>query len=436
MAAMRAMSPSGRAALLGLAALAACSPAAGDTPGPVATLAARGAGRPTAAADARTGAAYVAWVADSAGVPGVYLARLARGVAAGAPVRVNDAPGDASTHDQAPPQVAVGPRGEVYVAWQRSTPVPGRPFPASDLRFARSEDGGRSFAPATTVNDDAGGLPSSHTFHDLAVAGDGTVYVSWIDSRVRDRLRAERVASGRIRPAAPGGHGGHGAHAAGEEGLPGSEVRVAASTDGGRSFGAGVVVDGEVCPCCRTSLAAGPDGTLYVAWRKVFAGDVRDVVVARRAPGAAGFSAPRRVHADGWVFPGCPHAGPSLAVDGAGRVHVAWYTGTPGRQGLWYAAADGATLRFGEAMPLLTGEWVPPSQAHVSAGADGAWIAWEDRREQEAKLLLGRVDGAGKLHPAGGSTLGGRLPDLAGADGARLLAWEDGGAVRVRRIAR
>ena len=140
--------------------------------------------------------------------------------------------------------------------------------------------------------------------------------------------------------------------------------------------------------------------------------------------------------ADGWVFPGCPHAGPAVSVDGTGRVHVAWYTGQPGRQGLWYAAADGATLLFGEATPLLTGEWVPPSQVHVAAGADGAWIAWEDRREQAAKLLLGRVDAAGKLHPAGASAVAGRLPDLAGADGARLLAWEDGGAVRVRRIAR
>ncbi|MEW5927744.1 MAG: sialidase family protein [Gemmatimonadota bacterium] len=427
------MSTTRIAALLGLAAAAACSSASGDTP--PATLAERGAGRPTVAADARTGGAYVAWVADSAGTPGVYLARVAPDGAPGAPTRVNDLAGDASTHDQAPPQVALGPRGEVYVAWQRSTPVPGRPFPASDLRFARSEDGGRTWAPAVTVNDDAGGPPSSHTFHNLAVAPDGAVYVSWIDSRERDRVRVERIVAGVPKPAPADGHG-HGGHAAAEAGLPGPEIRVARSTDGGRSWGRSVVVDADACPCCRTALAVGPDGAVYVAWRKVFPGDVRDVVVARRAPGEMRFSAPVRVHEDGWVFPGCPHAGPSLAVDGTGRVHVAWYTGREGRQGLWHASADAAVLRFGEPRALLTGGWVPPSQARVAADADGAWIAWEDRREQEAKLLLGRVDGAGRPRVADRDAARGKLPDLASAGGGRVLAWEDGGAVRVRRAGR
>lgn len=429
---MRNPGGAARAALL-LVGVAACSSASGEVPGPPVTLAERGAGRPTVAADDRTGAAYVAWVADSAGVPGVYLARVGADGAPGAPVRVNDVPGDASAHDQAPPQVAVGPGGEVYVAWQKSTSVPGRAFAASDLRFARSDDGGRTFSPAVTVNDDAGGLPSSHTFHDLAVAPDGTVYVSWLDSRERDRARAERApADG----AAPGGHGGHGAHGArgGEEGLPGSDVRVARSVDGGRSFGPNLVVDGGVCPCCRTSLAVGPDGAVYVAWRKVFEGDVRDVVVARQAPGEDRFSAPVRVHADGWVYPGCPHAGPSVAVDGAGRVHVAWYTGREGRQGLWYAAAEGDALHFGAPTALLTADWVPPSQARLSVRDDGVWAAWEDRRKDEAKLVLGRLDSSGRIGGVAGGSVRGRLPDLVAAGPERVLAWEDGGAVRVSRI--
>jgi hypothetical protein len=416
----------GIAALLGLAAGAACSAASGGTPPPAATLAVAGAGRPTAAADARSGAAYVTWVADSAGTPGVYLARLDADGRPGAAVRVNDVPGDASTHDQAPPQVAVGPRGEVYVAWQKSTPAPGRAHPTSNLRFARSEDGGRTFAPAVTVNDDAGGRPSSHTFHNLAVAPDGSVHVSWIDGRERDRARAERGAV-----AAPAGaHAGHG----GEAGLPGSQIRVARSADGGRTFGPEAVVDGDVCPCCRTSLAVGPDGAVYVAWRKVFPGDVRDVVVARRGPGEAAFSAPQRVHADGWVFPGCPHAGPSVAVDGAGRVHVAWYTGKEGRQGLWRAVSEPGALRFGAPTALLTGAWVPPSQARVAAADDGVWIAWEDRRAETPTLHAARVDGAGRLRTMAGSGARGALPDLAAAGGSVLLAWEDGGAVRARTL--
>lgn len=122
--------------------------------------------------------------------------------------------------------------------------------------------------------------------------------VSWIDSRVRDAERARRSP----RPAAaPSGDStghmhGHGGGMKEDADLPGAEIRVARSTDGGKTFGPSLAVDGDVCPCCRTSLAVGPDGSVYVAWRKVFPGDVRDVVVSRLAPGAANWSAPARVH--------------------------------------------------------------------------------------------------------------------------------------------
>ncbi|MBV9774362.1 MAG: exo-alpha-sialidase [Gemmatimonadetes bacterium] len=410
-----------------------CGGSRGDGLGPARTLAASGAGNPTTAADPRTGAAYVAWVGTQRGESDVYLARLA-GSAPPAPVRVNTLPGDASTHDQAPPQVALGPRGEVYVLWQKSVKVPGRMYPKSDLRFARSLDGGRTWGPAGTVNDDAGGLPSSHTFHDLAVAPDGTVYVSWIDGRARDQARAARTRSApAARPAAPAPatgagmqhmHGGHD-----EAGLPGSEIRVARSVDGGRTFSASTVVDGDACPCCRTAMALGPDGSVYVTWRKVFPGSVRDVVVARSTDGGRSFAAPVRVHRDGWVFPGCPEAGPSVAVDGTGRVHVGWYTGKEGHPGLFYAVSTDGGRSFGAPVPLVTGEWVPPSQVRVVADGDGAWVAWDDRREQAKKVYLGRVsDGEVRVVDSRPGT----LPDLAITGGARSLAWRDGEAVRVQ----
>ncbi|MBD0319584.1 MAG: hypothetical protein ICV87_04575, partial [Gemmatimonadetes bacterium] len=228
-------------ALATVSAAAGLSLAAWSTPsarlGPEYTLAAAHAGNPTVALDPRTLREYVAWVSTAGGRSDVFLSR-----AAGLPpVRVNDVPGDAAPHEQAPAQVAVGPEGNVYVVWQNGREVPGRRFPASDLRLARSTDGGRTFAPAVTVNDDAGGLPSSHTFHDIRVAPDGAVYVSWLDSRRRDAYRAAHPS--------PASHGGHGAPE--DPATPQSEIRVARSTDGGRTFGASVVVDDGVCPCCR-----------------------------------------------------------------------------------------------------------------------------------------------------------------------------------------
>jgi hypothetical protein len=418
-----------------LATAAGASLAAWSTPpsahlGAERTLAAAHASNPTAAFDPRGGAGFVAWVATRGSASDVYLAR-AEG---GAPVRVNDVPGDAAPHEQAPAQVAAGPGGAVYVLWQNNREIPGRRFPASDLRLARSTDGGRTFAPAVTVNDDAGGLPSSHTFHDLQVAPDGTVYVSWLDSRRRDAYSQAHPLPVKAAGHGHGAHGGHGGEPR-DPRMPESEIRVARSTDGGAAFGASMVVDDGVCPCCRTSLAIAPDGGVYVAWRKVYEGDVRDVVVARLGPGGKAFGAPVRVHADGWVFPGCPHAGPSIAVDARGRLHVAWYTGKEGRQGLWYARSDDAGRTFSGAAPVLTGGWVPPSRATLAADGENVWVTWDDRRTPDGALSIARVDGAAPA-PESSAAGRGRSPALAAARGRVLLAWLDRGAVRVRETAR
>ena len=395
----------GAAALLAIPLIALARGGDGRTAlGAPLTVAEHAAGNPTAAVDGRDGTGYVVWIATADGAPGVFLARVGADGERSAPVRVNDRPGDAAPHEQAPAQVEVAPDGSVYVLWQNNRKVAGRRFPASDLRFARSADGGRTFAPAVTVNDDAGGLPSSHTFHDLAVGTDGTVWVSWIDSRAKDAARA-------LRPKPAGAAGaGHGHGHAEDSDLPPSEIRVAKSADGGRTFGQSLVVDTAPCPCCRTSLAVAEDGTVYLAWRKEYPGDVRDVVVARLGPGAAAFSAPVRVHADAWIFPACPHTGPSLAVDARGRVHVGWYTGREARQGLWHARSEDGARTFGRPVALVMGADITPSQVALSPDGDGVLMAWDDRPEQGRRIALTRVDGSGELERVG--RVEGRIPSL------------------------
>jgi len=291
------------------ASLAACSmqPAAPEVT--TATVAEAGATHPTAAVDPASGAVYVAWVGtpDADGRADVYLARSDDGGASyAAPVRVNDIPGDAAPHAQAPAQVAVGPDGTVYVVWQNNTKIEGRRFPASDLRLARSTDGGRTFEPAVYVNDDAGGPPASHTFHDVAVLPDGTVRVAGVQGRAGAAAEAATHPAGHggASPAAAGGPAHHGGQGAPDE--PSSQIRVARSLDGGRTFGPSVVEAEQACPCCRTSLAVGPAGEVYLAWRAVFAGSIRDIVVARSDDGGRSFRPAIPVHDDGWRVPPLP----------------------------------------------------------------------------------------------------------------------------------
>jgi hypothetical protein len=400
-------------------------------------------GPPTLALAKDGKTAYVAWLEKSDSTANVVLEAVTpAGRRLRAPVRVNATPGDASTHDQAPPQVAVGPKGEVYVVWQKSTEVPGRMYPVSDLRFAYSTDGGRTFSPTMTVNDDAGGRPSSHSFHNVMVAPDGTVYVAWLDGRVQDAARAAHPAP--PPPAAAAGSpvgatsgmagmsGMHGSHVHGADG-PGAEIRVASWRPGDASFGPSVRVDGDVCPCCRTALATGPDGAVYVAWRKVYPGDVREVVVARSADGGRTFSAPVQVQRDGWVFPGCPHAGPSLAVDGKGRIFAAWYTGKEGAQGLYYSVSSDGGRSFGAPVTIVTGDFVPASQARLATGAGGAvWAAWDDMRGEEKRIRVGRLDGS-SVHELG-DPLAGSTPSIRMSGDSGAVIWRDGQAVRIRPI--
>lgn len=406
------------AAVLGgpaLLAVGACADRGGVAEGATLTLAPSGASNPTVATGPDGATTYVAWVSGREGEPGdVLLTMVPWDGTAAEPVRVNDVPGDATAHLQAPAQVAVGPEGNVYMAWQNNTVIEGRRFPASDLRFARSVDGGRTFSPAVTINDDVDGPPASHTFHNLTVTRDGTVVLSWLDGR-------------------EDAHGGHaGMDMEMSEG-PGPSVRVAVSRDGGATFEPSVVVDRETCPCCRTALAAGPDGTLYVAWRKIFDGDVRDVVVARSTDGGRSWEAPVKVADDGWVFPGCPHAGPALAVGSEGALHVAWYTGREDGAGLYHVVSRDRGRSFGPAEPLLAGGWVPPSQVALAPGAGGAiWMAWEDRRGEQPTFHLARTSEEGSWNDDGSEVLSGSNPAFSAGVRGAVVAWLEGEAVRMR----
>lgn len=402
--------------LAGLPLLAACS--GGEegqaAPGPVATVVESGASHPTVAVSPETGRGYIAWVGTENDVHNVLLATIEPGsLEVSEPRQVNDIPGDAAPHEQAPPQVVLGEGETVYVIWQNNTIHEGRRFPTSDLRMAVSRDGGKSFAPAITVNDDVGEVASSHTFHNVAISSDGKLAVSWIDNRRQDRIRAEN-------PGVP------------DSELPdagGPDIRVAWSIDGGQSFTSSQLVDTGSCPCCRTGLTVGPDGTTYVAWRKRFEGEIRDIVVATAPPGSTEFGDPVRVHADDWEFPGCPHAGPSLVTDPDGRLHVGWYTGKDERQGLWYTVSDNRGASFAMPVPFVTGDWVPPSQVSLSLMGGEVVAAWEDRTGDQGMIVMG-TPGAGEEGVAVSGRIEGRGPAVAAAHGNALVAWLDGESIR------
>jgi BNR repeat protein len=321
---------------------------------------------------APTGARTVAWVsAPDSGTDGRLYVRTG----AAGPSELRDSLGPIEPHGEAPPKIVYAGDGTLHALYAVVKLVPGRRFPMSTLRLASSRDGGATWLAPTTVAPDSG---SSRNFHALHAAPEGTLYVSWLES------------------------------AAGKSG-----TFITHSSDGGRVWSPVVRVDAaESCPCCRTALATASDGTLYLAWRTVLPGNVRDIVVARSADKGATWGAPVRVHADDWVFDGCPHAGPSMQVDSAGRLHIAWWTGKAKAAGAYYARSSDGAKTFTTPIALRTAELSAPAHVQLALGAGKTVVVtWDDGTVKVPRVVM-------RVSRDGGDSFGSVMTLSDGAEAA------------------
>ena len=265
------------------------------------------------------------------------------------PVRVNPEPEAVSADGENRPKLVIAANGTVHVSWTVSLP---RPY-TGHVRYSRSTDGGRSFNPPVTVNDDLAEV--SHRFDALAVDGDRVV-LAWLDGR--DRKAA--LDAGRD--------------------YAGSALYYAVSRDGGATFQANRRFAEHTCECCRVALGW-QGGRPLALWRHVYPGSIRDFALAA-LDGATDL---RRVSDDDWELQGCPHHGGGLSVDGNGTLHLVWYTQGKTRQGLFYRRLQGDVLsepmkfgndeaQAGHATVLATGKTVTLAWSEFDGKAYVIWI--------------------------------------------------------------
>jgi hypothetical protein len=336
------------------------------------------------------GVPLVAWAAQEGHASQLYLLRIGSG---GAPVRVNpDGLSVEALHH--PPRLAAAAGGPIYVSWSSDKARPEGTLFASDLRLSRSRDGGQSFEAPLRVNEDR---PISHSFDGLALAPDGTVLVTWIDGHEGRRDPATWLA------------------------------RVV--DDGGRVESIRKVGD-DTCVCCRVDAATGPGGLVALAWRQVFPGDIRDMVLALSRDGGRTFPAPTLVSNDRWKINACPHRGGAVGVDARGRVYMSWYTeGTNIRPDLRFAVAqDGG--RFGPAKRLHTSATSIPDHARMAVDPAGrAVVVWEESTAVRRRVLLRYTIDAGRsLSPIHvlSTAIKAYAPGVTFApDGSFLVVWHE-----------
>jgi hypothetical protein len=306
------------------------------------------------------------------------------------PVRVNSTPGDVRVNAEQPPRVALKrrPNGtpQVGVVWTA------KGTQGTRMLTATSNDGGATFSTSALVpGSDA---PGNRGWEALGVGPGDRMFTAWLDHR---RLAAPQEQ----RTAGEHHHGGAPAAATGtpEDGVAMAQLSqlYVASLDGSV---APTAVTGGVCYCCKTAIASGAAGELYVAWRHVYAGNMRDIAFTVSRDGGRSYAAPVRVSEDKWQIAGCPDDGPSMVVDGQGVVHVVWPSvvtenGGPVKTLFHAMSRDGRTFSPRERIPT-------EGQAHhpqLSVSPDGALaVVWDESGSGARRLAsaVGRVGTGGR----------------------------------------
>ncbi|HWJ55922.1 MAG TPA: sialidase family protein, partial [Vicinamibacterales bacterium] len=319
----------------------------------------------------------------------------------GAPERVNDIPGDAAGNGEQPPRLALQDRAMTVIWVSKRDGVAG-------IRAAQSNDAGRTFAPARTISPE--GLHGARGWESVALDADGVAHAAWLD--------------GRNAQSAPAGAHVHGAMR--------QDIVHAMWRGDGEIVETPVASD--VCFCCKTGVVArGRD--VFVVWRHLFPGGVRDIAIARSGDGGRTFAAPVRVSEDNWKIDACPDDGPSIVVEDGGVLHVVWPTllqdGGPQRTAIFEAVSRDGGATFsprarvdsaanGASHPRIASLGQSPAVVWDEFSAAGRRVMW--RAGQTPARALGE----------------GSYPAVAAARGSFVVAWTEpaaaGSRIRTERL--
>lgn len=281
--------------------------------------------------------------------------------------------------------------GALWAQWLQSEPD----SPAGyGVMLARSRDGGMRWENMTQVNTDK--TATEHGFATLWPRGEDSIGIAWLDGR--------------------------------ETGPDGGATQVRSNDfDMDLRRKQDTVLDERACDCCQTDVALTAKGPL-LAYRDRDANEVRDIAVARFEGDK--WSAPTRVHADGWRVEACPVAGPAVAAAGNTAV-LAWYSEAQRSHALRLARSTDAGDSFGA--PVVVDEGKPVlGRVDVAMDAQQVWVAWLREDGQGQALMLARYapNLSKQLQKFEVAKLGARglasgYPKLVADGGMAWLVWTD-----------
>jgi len=332
------------AALVGiLAPVATASPAAPHF-GPSAIVEqppAYTAGNPSLAIGS-DGVAYIAfagWAGPTTGTD-IFFSKSVDGRTWKVPIRVNN---DATANAQTNPSLALDRGNNISIAWVDSRTG------NQDIWFSKSTNGGQSFSPNVLVN-----LVTTNAQTEVRIAIDPVdpmlIHAVWTDTRTA--------------------------------GNP--DIYYANSTDGGVSFNPSSRVNNDAGAAEQgaPAIAVAPNRDVHVVWRDArIAGRGMDIYAARSTN-----------HGASWIYPSNPVSDdtsnaaqqePTIAVDAAGTIYVAWTDFRSGTTApdIYSARSTNAGVSF-TANVKVNDDVGPAWQISPSLAANGGKIVigWADMR--------------------------------------------------------
>ena len=201
-----------------------------------------------------------------------------------------------SAHPESMNKLAFTSDGTIVAVYSRKHPTEDNRF-AGSLLYTQSFDSGKTWTQERYVHSD-----TSHNvgrgYFDLATLPDGEVGAIWLDGRFKD--------------------------------VKGSALFFA-KTEGKSGFGTDKAIGESTCECCRTDLFVDQDNNIHLVYRDIIDERIRDVVHQLSTDNGETFSVAQTISRDNWEIDGCPHTGPSLAINPHG-LYAAWFTagGMPG----------------------------------------------------------------------------------------------------------
>jgi hypothetical protein len=311
-------------------------------------------------------------------------------------VPISEAGVSIGSHGEQSPSIAMA-RGDIYALWQQAAKDG-----SETIMSGRSLSWGDGFEKPVQVSDKGAG--SYRGFPSIGVAPNGDVYAVWLDERDNTDSNADS-----------------------------SSVYLAKSVDRGATFGQNVRVGKQACPCCRPSLAFGAQGEVFVAWRRVFPGEIRDLVVSASRDGGRTFAESVRVHDDGWKLRGCPDCGATLA-ESNGTLYIAWMTeGKDERPRIEFARSNDGARSFSQPVDISR-TILDPDHPNIKIADDGTlWLAFQGRAPttngnwSQTQAYIVQVNSRGTPSPplpVPGSKNSVAYPAIGLGSGGRIyLAW-------------